>query len=188
MWSVKTIRPEWSPRPTRKWLHSRPMPRSKMGSSSGYSASCSPGSSSTYRTIYSRPTISIGQIQSRHRHISWRNGITCRSTPSYAASPASSLGVIALAVSVMVLAFMPWLDTSRVRSANYRPLYRQFLFIFFGAVIGLGYLGAREPTGGYVIAARILTTYYFAFFFVILPLLGLFEKTKPVPNSISESV
>jgi quinol-cytochrome oxidoreductase complex cytochrome b subunit len=56
------------------------------------------------------------------------------------------------------------------------------------AVIGLGYLGTREPTGGYVIAARILTTYYFAFFFVILPLLGLFEKTKPVPNSISESV
>jgi ubiquinol-cytochrome c reductase cytochrome b/c1 subunit len=74
------------------------------------------------------------------------------------------------------------------RSANYRPLYRQFLFIFFGAVIGLGYLGAREPTGGYVIAARILTIYYFAFFFVILPLLGLFEKTKPLPNSISESV
>jgi len=62
------------------------------------------------------------------------------------------------------------------------------LFIFFGAVIGLGYLGAREPTGGYVIAARILTIYYFAFFFVILPVLGLFEKTKPLPNSISESV
>jgi hypothetical protein len=62
------------------------------------------------------------------------------------------------------------------------------LFIFFGAVIGLGYLGAREPTGGYVIAAPILTIYYFAFFFMILPLLGLFEKTKSVPNSISESV
>ena len=62
------------------------------------------------------------------------------------------------------------------------------MFIFFAAVIGLGYLGSQEPTGGYVIAARILTIYYFAFFFVILPLLGLFEKTKPLPNSISESV
>jgi ubiquinol-cytochrome c reductase cytochrome b/c1 subunit len=102
--------------------------------------------------------------------------------------PNKLLGVTALAASVIVLAFMPWLDTSRVRSANYRPLYRPFLFIFFAAVIGLGYLGAREPTGGYVIATRILTIYYFAFFFVILPLLGLFEKTKPVPNSISESV
>ena len=102
--------------------------------------------------------------------------------------PNKLLGVTALAASIIVLAFMPWLDTSPVRSANYRPLYRQFLFIFFAAVIGLGYLGSQEPTGGYVIAARILTIYYFAFFFVILPLLGLFEKTKPLPNSISESV
>ena len=46
----------------------------------------------------------------------------------------------------------------------------------------------RETLAGYVIAARILTVYYFGFFFVILPLLGLFEKTKPLPNSISESV
>ncbi len=55
-------------------------------------------------------------------------------------------------------------------------------------VIGLGYLGSQEPVGGYVIAARFLTAYYFAFFFIILPLLGLFEQTKPLPNSISESV
>ena len=55
-------------------------------------------------------------------------------------------------------------------------------------MIGLGYLGSQEPTGGYVVAARILSTYYFAFFFVILPLLGIFEKTRPLPNSISESV
>jgi ubiquinol-cytochrome c reductase cytochrome b/c1 subunit len=102
--------------------------------------------------------------------------------------PSKLLGVTALASSIIILAFMPWLDTSRVRSANYRPIYRQFLFIFFLAVIGLGYLGSQEPTGGYVIAARILTAYYFAFFFIILPLLGLFEKTKPLPNSISESV
>ena len=75
-----------------------------------------------------------------------------------------------------------------MRSAKYRPLYRQFLFIFFAVVIGLGYLGSQEPAGGYVIAARLFTVYYFAFFLVILPLLGLFERTKPLPNSISESV
>jgi quinol-cytochrome oxidoreductase complex cytochrome b subunit len=111
--------------------------------------------------------------------------------PFYAilrAIPNKLLGVIALATSIVVLAFMPWLDTSPVRSANYRPLYRQFLLIFFAAVIGLGYLGSQEPVGGYVIAARLLAAYYFAFFFIILPLLGLFERTKPLPNSISESV
>ena len=111
--------------------------------------------------------------------------------PFYAilrAIPSKLLGVIALAASIILLAFLPWLDTSRVRSANYRPLYRQFLFVFFLVVIGLGYLGSQPPEGGYVIAARILTFYYFAFLLVILPLLGLFESTKPLPNSISESV
>jgi quinol-cytochrome oxidoreductase complex cytochrome b subunit len=62
------------------------------------------------------------------------------------------------------------------------------LLIFFAAVIGLGYLGSQEPSGGYVIAARILTVYYFGFFLVVLPLLGLLETTKPLPNSISEAV
>jgi ubiquinol-cytochrome c reductase cytochrome b/c1 subunit len=111
--------------------------------------------------------------------------------PFYAilrAIPNKLLGVCALALAIIVLAFMPWLDTSRVRSAKYRPLFRQCLLILFAVVIGLGYLGSQEPVGGYVIAARLLTAYYFAFFFIILPLLGLFEKTKPLPNSISEAV
>ena len=53
---------------------------------------------------------------------------------------------------------------------------------------GLGYLGSQPPEGGYVIAARFLTAYYFVFLLIILPLLGLFETTKPLPNSILESV
>lgn len=111
--------------------------------------------------------------------------------PFYAilrAIPNKLLGVIALGASIVILAFLPWLDTSRVRSARYRPLYRQFLWVFFLVVIGLGYLGAKPAEGGYVIAARIFTAYYFAYFLIILPLLGLFETTKPLPKSISESV
>ncbi len=111
--------------------------------------------------------------------------------PFYAilrAIPNKLLGVIALFGSIGVLAFLPWLDTSKVRSANYRPAYRQFFWIFVIVCLGLGWLGAKPAEGGYVIAARILTTYYFAHFFVILPLLGWIEKTKPLPNSIAESI
>jgi quinol-cytochrome oxidoreductase complex cytochrome b subunit len=111
--------------------------------------------------------------------------------PFYAilrAIPDKLLGVVALVASIGILAFLPWLDTSRVRSANYRPLYRQFFWIFVLVCIGLGWLGAKPAEGGYVIAARILTAYYFIHFLVILPLLGMFEKTKPLPNSISESI
>jgi len=111
--------------------------------------------------------------------------------PFYAilrAIPNKLMGVAALGTSIVILAFLPWLDTSRVRSANYRPLYRQFFWIFVAVCIGLGWLGSKPAEGGYVVAARILTAYYFIHFFVILPLLGLYERTKPLPNSISESI
>jgi ubiquinol-cytochrome c reductase cytochrome b subunit len=97
-------------------------------------------------------------------------------------------GVVAMFAAIAVLAFLPWLDTSKVRSAKFRPLYRQFFWILAICCIGLGYLGAKPPEGGYVLAARVLTAYYFLHFLVILPLLGFIEKPRPLPASISETV
>ena len=75
-----------------------------------------------------------------------------------------------------------------MRSARYRPVYRQFFWLFVISAVMLGWLGSKPPEGIYVIMSRLFTFYYFAYFLVILPLLGIFEKTKPLPNSISESV
>jgi ubiquinol-cytochrome c reductase cytochrome b/c1 subunit len=97
-------------------------------------------------------------------------------------------GVMALGGSIVILAFLPWLDTSNVRSARFRPLYRQFFWLFVVVCIGLGWLGSKPAEGGYVIAARILTIYYFVHFLIILPILGFIETTKPLPKSISEDV
>ena len=111
--------------------------------------------------------------------------------PFYAvlrAIPSKLGGVIAMFGSIAILLFVPWLDTSRVRSAVYRPLYRQFFWIFVLTGIGLGYLGSQPPEGGFVIASRILTAYYFAHFLIILPLLGILERPKPMPSSITEAV
>jgi ubiquinol-cytochrome c reductase cytochrome b subunit len=83
---------------------------------------------------------------------------------------------------------LPWLDTSKVRSMNYRPLGRQFFWIFVVVCIGLGYLGGKPAEGGYILWARIFTVYYFAYFLVILPVLGFIEKPKPLPASINEAV
>jgi ubiquinol-cytochrome c reductase cytochrome b subunit len=90
--------------------------------------------------------------------------------------------------SIAILAFLPWLDTSRVRSGAFRPLFKQFFWILAFVCVGLGWLGSKPPEGIYVIAARIFTAYYFVHFLVILPLLGLFETPKPLPGSISDSV
>jgi ubiquinol-cytochrome c reductase cytochrome b/c1 subunit len=111
--------------------------------------------------------------------------------PFYAilrAVPSKLGGVVLLVASIVILAFAPWLDTSKVRSATYRPLYKQFFWIFILVCIGLGWLGSKPAEGGYVIAARVLTFWYFFHFLVILPLLGLWETPKPLPASISESV
>ena len=97
-------------------------------------------------------------------------------------------GVILMFSAVIILAFAPWLDTSRVRSSNYRPIYRQFFWLFVVVTILLGWLGAKPPEGGYVIAARLCTAYYFLHFLVVMPLVGLFETPDRVPDSILESV
>jgi len=97
-------------------------------------------------------------------------------------------GVFAMFASIAILFVLPWLDTSKVRSARFRPLFRQFFWIFVAVCLGLGYLGGQPAEGGYVIAAQILTAYYFAHFLIILPVLGLVEKTKPLPESIAQSV
>jgi len=97
-------------------------------------------------------------------------------------------GVALLGASIVILAFLPWLDTSKVRSARYRPRYRFFFWLFFAACVGLGWLGSKPAEGVYVYAARVLTTYYFAHFLVVLPLLGRYERTLPLPNSITDDV
>jgi len=102
--------------------------------------------------------------------------------------PNKLLGVIALFGSIAVLAFLPWLDTSRVKSARYRPLFAKFFWLFVVACIGLGWLGTKPPDGIYLIWSRVLTFYYLAFFLLVLPVLGLFETTRPLPKSISEPV
>ena len=90
--------------------------------------------------------------------------------------------------AIALLAFLPWLDTSKVRSAKYRPTFKIFFWLFVGCGVGLGYLGAMPADGGYVLAARILTLAYFAFFLVVLPMLGLREETLPVPATIADAV
>jgi ubiquinol-cytochrome c reductase cytochrome b/c1 subunit len=111
--------------------------------------------------------------------------------PFYAmlrAIPNKLMGVIVLFSAIVVLAFIPWLDRSPVKSAKYRPAYRFFFWVFVLIGIGLGYLGSQEPTEGLALIARIFTFGYFAFFLIIMPVLSFTEKTKPIPTSIADAV
>ncbi len=111
--------------------------------------------------------------------------------PFYAilrAIPSKLGGVTAMFSAIAILAFLPWLDTSKVRSASFRPIYRAFFWVFVIVGLGLGYLGSQPPSDGSTFVARIFTAYYFLHFIVILPLLGLFETPLPLPVSIADAV
>jgi ubiquinol-cytochrome c reductase cytochrome b/c1 subunit len=83
---------------------------------------------------------------------------------------------------------VPWLDSSKVRSTRYRPIYRWFFWAFVITCVALGYLGSQAPEGSYLVFGRICTFYYFAFFLIVMPVVGLIERPRALPGSITESV
>ena len=97
-------------------------------------------------------------------------------------------GVILMFSAILILLALPWLDTSKVRSAVFRPIYKQFFWILVIDVLVLGYIGAMPAEGMYVAIGRVATVYYFAHFLIILPVLGFTEKTKPIPTSIADPI
>ncbi|TVQ32216.1 MAG: cytochrome b [Geminicoccaceae bacterium] len=97
-------------------------------------------------------------------------------------------GVLAMFAAVLILFFLPWLDTSKVRSATYRPLYRIAFWVFVVVVLLLGYSGSQPAEGAWLLIGQITTFYYFFHFLVLLPLLGKIEKPLPVPESINKPV
>ena len=122
--------------------------------------------------------------------------------PFYAilrAVPNKLAGVILMFGAIASLFALPWLDTSKVRSMRFRPTAKLFFFIFVVACVVLGFCGANPPDEfvfqvgdgfglTWVWLSRIATLVYFAFFWVVLPLLGIIEKPLPVPDAISSPV
>ena len=88
--------------------------------------------------------------------------------------------------AIAVMALAPWLDTSSVRSGRYRPMFKWWFWLLVVDFIVLMWVGARPAEGIYPYIALIGATYWFAYFLVILPLLGVIEKPLPQPATIEE--
>lgn len=98
-------------------------------------------------------------------------------------------GVIAMFGSIILLFFLPWLDSHPVRSARFRPLFRFFLLILVVDFIFLGYVGF-QPADAELLdiplnyLGLVATAYYYAFFLVGMPLLSKIERGRELPVSI----
>jgi len=94
-------------------------------------------------------------------------------------------GVLAMFGAIVMLALMPWLDKSPVKSIRYRgPISKLALGIFVVTFVMLGYLGLKPSTGIYPLLARVFTVIYFAYF-LLMPWWSRIDSTKPVPERVT---
>jgi ubiquinol-cytochrome c reductase cytochrome b subunit len=111
-------------------------------------------------------------------------------TPFYAilrAVPDQRMGALLMAASLVFFLLLPWLDRSPVKSVRYRGLvWKLALAVFAISFIGLGYLGLQKPEGVYVVAARVFTGLYFAFF-ILMPFYTRGESTHRVPDRVTSA-
>ena len=102
--------------------------------------------------------------------------------------PAKLLGVIFAFGSLFLLFFLPWLDTSPVRSSQFRPIYKWLFWVLVIDVVALGWVGANPPQGIVVTVGQIATLYFYVHFLILLPVLGKIERPRPLPASIAAAV
>jgi ubiquinol-cytochrome c reductase cytochrome b subunit len=102
--------------------------------------------------------------------------------------PNKLLGVILAFGSIFLLFLVPWLDSSPVRSARFRPVYKWVFWLLVIDVVALGWVGANPPEGLVVMVGQIATLYYFVHFLILFPVIGKLERPKPLPASIAAAV
>ena len=94
-------------------------------------------------------------------------------------------GVVAMGASVVIIAFLPWLDRSPVKSIRYKGgLFKGILMVFIISFFILGYLGVLPPTPGRTLVAQICSVIYFAFF-LAMPWYSKLDKCKPEPERVT---
>ena len=97
-------------------------------------------------------------------------------------------GVLMMFAAIGILLLLPWLDTSKVRSARFRPVFKIFYWVLVLDCVILLIAGGKPPEGIWLILGRVATAYYFIHFLLLLPLIGWFETPLKLPTSITQPV
>ncbi len=85
-------------------------------------------------------------------------------------------GVLAMGGALIMLLLLPWLNTSKVRSTAFRPIYRKIYWIIIANFLILGWIGQNVVETPYIEVGQFTTALYFAFFLIIVPGLGVLEN------------
>ncbi len=102
--------------------------------------------------------------------------------------PGKLIGVVLAFGSLFMLLLVPWLDTSPVRSARFRPIYKWVFWLLVIDVLALGWVGFNPPAGIVVTVGQIATLYFYVHFLILFPLIGKLERPLPLPAGIGTPV
>jgi ubiquinol-cytochrome c reductase cytochrome b subunit len=93
-----------------------------------------------------------------------------------------------MGAAVVLIAFLPWLDKSPIKSIRYRgPKFKIMLSLFIAAFIGLGILGTMPPTAVRTMFAQLFSAIYFAFFLGMPFYTKNDVGTEPVPSRVTDT-
>jgi quinol-cytochrome oxidoreductase complex cytochrome b subunit len=84
-------------------------------------------------------------------------------------------GVLAMFSSLIALFFIPFINTSEIRSTNFRPIFKIFYWLTVVNFLLLGWIGQKPVTDVYILVGQLATAYYFFYFLFLIPVLGIIE-------------
>lgn len=91
--------------------------------------------------------------------------------------PNKLLGVLAMFGSLLIFLILPLTDLSRIRGNQFRPAMKLAFWFFVVDFFILMWIGSQHPNTPYVEIGQIATFFYFAWFLIIVPLIGISENT-----------
>uniref|UniRef100_UPI0030027317 cytochrome b n=1 Tax=Cocconeiopsis kantsiensis TaxID=3082010 RepID=UPI0030027317 len=90
--------------------------------------------------------------------------------------PHKAGGIVAMLGAILVLLIIPFNNTSEVRNTTYRPLFKVFFWLFLSDFALLMWVGQKPVRDSFILLGQIATVYYFAFFLILIPAVGVIES------------
>jgi ubiquinol-cytochrome c reductase cytochrome b subunit len=91
--------------------------------------------------------------------------------------PNKLLGVLAMFGSLLILLILPIVDVSRQRGSQFRPAMKVAFWFFVFNFFILMWIGSQHPNEPFVFIGQVSTFFYFSWFVLIVPVIGLVENT-----------
>jgi ubiquinol-cytochrome c reductase cytochrome b subunit len=85
-------------------------------------------------------------------------------------------GVIAMGGALVILFAIPFINTSEIRSSQFRPLFKKLFWLLVVDFLVLGWIGQKPVETPFIEVGQIATVFYFVFFIILIPSLGIIEK------------